>query len=146
LNQESRQKSINQFIAKCREIELSVTPQRLAIYEAVMVDNSHPSPESVYQRIHLENPTISLATVYKTLETFERHGIISLVTTLHNTVRYDSLTHRHHHIVCTRCQKVMDLQDSELDAIKIPEQVSQNNKLVDFSVHFNVICGDCKNS
>jgi hypothetical protein len=40
----------------------------------------------------------------------------------------------------------MDLQDSELDAIKIPEQVSQNNKLVDFSVHFNVICGDCKNS
>lgn len=144
MDRETRQYLINQLILKCREIKLNVTPQRLTIYKAVIVDDSHPSPDTIYQRIHTENPTISLATVYKTLETFQKHGIISQVTTLHNTVRYDPLTHRHHHIVCTRCKKVIDLQDQDLDAIKIPEIVSQSNQLIDFSVHFNVICKDCR--
>ncbi|RLD14698.1 transcriptional repressor, partial [candidate division KSB1 bacterium] len=73
---------INAFIQKCRENHLSVTPQRLAIYREIMDDRSHPNPEIIYKRVKKEFPTISFATVYKTLETFEKHGIISVVTTI----------------------------------------------------------------
>jgi Fur family peroxide stress response transcriptional regulator len=144
MNSSTQQNTIEQFISRCREKGLSVTPQRLVIYRAMAEDNSHPNPDMVYQKIHQEHPTISLATVYKTLETFEKHGIVSVVTTLHNSVRYDPLTKRHHHIVCVKCKKVMDLEDPGLDAINIPEEVSQKNKLIDYSVHFNVICAKCQ--
>jgi Fur family transcriptional regulator, peroxide stress response regulator len=87
---------------------------------------------------------MSHATVYKTLETFERHGIISRLTSLHETVRYDPMTSQHHHIICLRCKKVVNLSDEELETIQIPAQVSRDNKVIGYSVHFNVLCSSCK--
>lgn len=134
---------VNEFINKCREANLSVTPQRLAIFKLISEDHSHPSPEAVYKKVKEEFPTISFATVYKTLETFEKIGVVSVVTPIHNTVRYDSITEPHHHVVCVKCKKVIDIFDESLDHINIPEEVKNSNKLLGFSVHFNVICSDC---
>ena len=111
----SDQAKIEVFIGKCRGVGLNVTPQRLSVFKAMMNDKSHPNPETIYKRIKEENPTISFATVYKTLETFEQKGIIKLVTPLHNTVRYDSMLQQHHHIVCVQCKKVIDLEDEDLN-------------------------------
>ena len=144
MDEKEKQKFLEEFIGKCRSAGLNVTPQRLLIYQTLLGDTSHPSPEKIYQTLHAEHPTISLATVYKTLETFEKHGLISMVTTLHNTLRYDPLVKRHHHMVCVKCKKVMDLVDADLDALKIPEAVTRENSLLDFSVHFNVICAECR--
>ena len=141
----NKQEQIEQFIKKCREKKLSVTPQRLIIYKALLIDSTHPNPEQIYKKIKTDNPTISLATVYKTLETFERNGLVSMVTNLHNTVRYDPITEQHHHIICIKCNKVVDLFDNSLDNIGIPESVSNTNVLVDHSVHFKVVCSDCIN-
>ncbi|NOY61363.1 MAG: transcriptional repressor, partial [Calditrichaeota bacterium] len=140
MDNETSKNLLDDFFEKCREYRLSVTPQRLAIYKALMTDNTHPNPEKIHKAIKADFPTISLATVYKTLETFERNGIISVVTPIHNTVRYDVMTEHHHHIVCVRCKKIIDLESKELDALKIPDVVAKQNRLVDFSVHFNVIC------
>ena len=139
-----KQAVVEEFLKKCRSLGLNVTPQRLAIYQALVNDSTHPSPEMVYQKIRPSHPTISLATVYKTLETFEKHGLVSVVTSLHNTVRYDPLTKRHHHMVCVKCKKIVDVVDPDLDALKIPAQVVGNNILIDFSVHFKVICEECR--
>ena len=138
------QEKINQFMQKCRDKGLSVTPQRLSIFKAMMNDNSHPNPETIYKRIKEDNPTISFATVYKALETFEQHGIIKMVTSLHNTVRYDPMLQQHHHIVCTKCKKVIDLVDEELNQIQIPESITKDNQFLDFSIQFNVICSECR--
>jgi len=143
MEEEKRQHLLDDFFKKCRQLKLSVTPQRLAIYKALIADDTHPSPEKIYRAIRSDFPTISLATVYKTLETLEKNGIISVVTPIHNTVRYDAMTEHHHHIVCVRCKKIMDLESKELDALKIPDVVAKQNRLVDFSVHFNVICSEC---
>ena len=135
---------LDEFIEKCRHAGLSVTPQRLAIYKALLKDSSHPSPEKIYKRIKSDFPTISFATVYKTLETFEKNNIIARVTTLHNTVRYDPFMERHHHVICVKCKKVFDIQDARLDSLPIPTEISKENTLLDFSVHFNVICAECR--
>lgn len=143
MDRKARRLQIEWFLRECRGGGLNVTPQRLAIYEALLGDGSHPSPDEVYRRIKRHHPTISLATVYKTLETFERHGIVSLLTPLHQTVRYDPLTMQHHHIVCVRCKKVMDLVDGDLDAIPVPRRVRRDNQLVSYSIHYNVVCSSC---
>lgn len=143
MNKTEYQHIIEKFISRCREEKLSVTPQRLSIYKALVKDVTHPSPESIYRKIKSDHPTISLATVYKTLETLEKHDIISMVTALHNTVRYDPLTRRHHHMICQRCKKVIDLDDPALDNLTIPNAVKEKNRFLDYSVHFNIICSDC---
>ncbi len=137
------QKRIDEFMQKCRQANLSITPQRLAIFKQIAEDHSHPSPEAIYKRVKNEFPTISFATVYKTLETFEKIGVVSVVTPIHNTVRYDSETRPHHHLVCVQCKKVIDIFDDDLNNISVPEEVLKSNKLLGFSVHFNVICADC---
>lgn len=138
------QKLIDDFYQKCRNATLSVTPQRLAIYKALVQDTSHPRPEKIHAKIISEFPTISLATVYKTCETFEKHNIISRVTPLHNTVRYDSITKRHHHIICVKCKKIIDLFDSKLDDFNVPRKLLKEYSLLEFSVHFFVVCQDCQ--
>ncbi len=136
---------IDEFIQKCKTKALSVTPQRLAIYKALIADKSHPNPETIYNNIKPDFPTISLATVYKTLETFEKHGIISVVTPLHETVRYDAEMKQHHHIVCVKCKKVMDINDPVLENIKIPEKVKRGNQVLDYTIQFNIVCSECRN-
>ena len=140
------QDQIADFIQKCKTNALSVTPQRLAIYKALLIDKSHPNPECVYNSIKPDFPTISLATVYKTLETFEKHRIISVVTPLHETVRYDAEIEHHHHVVCVKCKKVMDIKDPELEKIEIPDIVKVGNQVLDYDIQFNVICDSCRAS
>ncbi len=136
---------IENFIVQCKTNALSITPQRLAIYKILIKDKTHPNPESVYNSIKPDFPTISLATVYKTLETFEKHNIISVVTPLHETVRYDAEMKNHHHIVCVRCKKVVDLMDDDLDKLQVPKKVIKGNTFVDFNIQFNVVCAECRN-
>lgn len=143
---QNQEQLISEFIVKCKTKALSVTPQRLAIYKALISDETHPNPESVYNSIRPDFPTISLATVYKTLETLEKHNIISVVTPLHETVRYDAVIDHHHHVVCVKCKKVMDITDSSLDNLKIPENLKENNQIIDYSVQINVICSNCRES
>jgi len=137
------QQIIDEFLDKCHDNALNVTPQRLAIYKALVKDKSHPNPERIYKSIKPDFPTISLATVYKTLETFEKKGIVAVVTPLHDTVRYDAEMHHHHHIVCVRCKKVVDLINSELDKLPIPKAVLEGNQYLNYNIEFNVICSEC---
>lgn len=135
---------VQQFIEKCRAARLKVTPQRLVIYQALLRDGSHPGPDTLHRKIKRSHPTISHATVYTTLESFERHGIISRVTPLHKTVRFDPMLEPHHHIVCVRCKSVTNLHDAGFDALAIPARVRHGNKVLGHSVSINVICPACQ--
>ncbi len=138
------QQHIDNFITRCKENGLSVTPQRISIYKALLANNLHPSPDMVYAEIKKENPNISFATVYKTLETFEKQGFIKKVTPLHNTVRYDIVTENHQHLVCVKCGKITDIEIEELSRINIDPKILQNNLLLDYNINFNVICEECQ--
>jgi len=103
---------------------MKVTPQRLAVYAALMATPEHPSPEEIYQTVRTTMPTVSLATVYKTLETLEQHGLASQVARLHVSKRYDANLEPHHHLICTVCRKISDIRNEALDAIAPPADLS----------------------
>lgn len=140
----NQNKKIELFIRQCKTAGLNVTPQRLAIYRSLSGDSSHPSPDAVYRRVRMLHPTISVATVHKTLDTFEKCGIISRLTPIHESVRYDAMTEPHHHIICVRCKKVVNLADDEISPVRIPARIRRENEFLGYSVHVNVLCADCK--
>ena len=107
--------------ARCRAAGVKVTPQRIAVLRAVLSVESHPSPEEVFKAVRLDEPVISLATVYKALDALERAGLISQVALLHESKRYDGNIDPHHHLICTSCRSIRDITDPQLDAVEPPK-------------------------
>jgi len=133
------------FIAQCRAAGLSVTHQRLAIFEAVMANcNRHPSAEVIYQTVRERYPTISFNTIYKNLETFEELGIVVKVNPLYNEARYDVDVKPHHHLICRHCKTIIDVHDKKLDALPAPEEAESGFQVENWTVQFTGLCSDCQ--
>ena len=92
-----------------KQHQLKVTPQRLSIFKMLRNTRIHPSAETIYQALIEEHPTMSLATVYKTLDTFVQHGLIQQLNLGEDSYRYDADTTPHSHLQCTSCKCVVDL-------------------------------------
>ena len=107
INNQQIETMVSEFVTKSKDLGLKVTPQRTAIYKELAKTDQHPSTEMIYKNIKDYFPNISLTTVYRTLETFEKHGLISVVNQLYNAARYDANLTPHHHIVCVECKKRM---------------------------------------
>jgi Fur family peroxide stress response transcriptional regulator len=103
-----------EYRTKLKERGLRVTPQRLAVFEAVDLLHDHPTAEEVSQFIRKKHPDIALGTVYKTLETLAERDILKRVKTDSGLLRYDAVNDNHHHIYCAVCDKIEDYYDSEL--------------------------------
>ncbi len=135
---------LNYFIHECKDRGLNVTYPRLAIYKILLQFDGHPSAEDIYQEVKREYPNISLATVYKTMEMLAEQNLISKVTQLHDIVRYDCNNGVHHHFVCIKCKRIVDVEDEALNNIIIPKEINKNFKILKYQVQFDGICRDCQ--
>jgi Fur family peroxide stress response transcriptional regulator len=138
------QKEIEQFIQNCKQIGLHVTYQRIAIYQRLLNRVDHPTADDLYQEMVQEFPTLSRATVYKTLETLSEHNLISKVTQLHDIARYDGQQNHHHHLVCIKCKKIMDINNKHLDNLGLPDDLDTTFKIVNYRIQFDGICHACQ--
>ncbi|MFD2248168.1 Fur family transcriptional regulator [Pontibacter ruber] len=106
---------------------LKATHQRIVVFEAVTeLHGHHPTAEDVYQRLKPANPSISLGTVYKTLDTFTETGLIRRVLSEEGGKRYDSNTITHSHIYCSKTKEIVDFEDEELHEL-LTEFFSKRN-------------------
>jgi len=139
------QRRMDDFVQHCKRRRLSVTHQRLAVYQAVVASPDHPSAEQIFKKIRQQYPTISLATVYKTLETLERERLITKVMLPHQpAARYDANLDRHHHLVCVECHQVEDFYDEQLDTLRIPKKTARGYQVMDHIVQVNGVCPSCQ--
>ena len=86
--------------ALLREKGFKVTPQRLAIYSALSGTKEHPSAEMLFNQLQPHYPTMSLATVYKTIEILRELELVQVLNTGEDSFRYDADTSNHPHIRC----------------------------------------------
>lgn len=106
---------------------LKATQQRIVVFEAVMeLHGQHPTAEDVYQRLKPANPSISLGTVYKTLDTFAETSLIKRALSEEGGKRYDANTHVHNHIYCSKTKEIVDFEDVELEQL-LTEFFSKRN-------------------
>ncbi len=106
--------NIEDYRTKLKEKGLKVTPQRLAVFEAVDVLHDHPTTDEVTQFIRKRYPDIATGTIYKTLETLVKNDILQRVKADSGLMRYDAVKDIHHHIYCTHCDRIEDYYDNEL--------------------------------
>src|SRR5882762_1805413 len=87
-----------------REAGLRVTPQRLAVAREVM-NRQHPTAAEVFEAVRGQFPTMGLATVYATLNTMSRCGLVKPLP-FADAVRFDANVEPHANLICTRCGRI----------------------------------------
>ena len=105
------------FSKKLIEKKLKVTPQRIAILEAIFNLNNHPTADNIIDYIRNNHPNIATATVYKVLETFVSYGLVIRVKTERDIMRYDAILESHHHLYCSDSDRIEDYKDDELNIL-----------------------------
>jgi Fur family peroxide stress response transcriptional regulator len=96
---------------------LKITPQRIAILEAIEKLHNHPSADNVIEYIRKNHPNIATATVYKVLDVLAGNELIRKVKTDRDIMRYDAITENHHHLYCAESDRIEDYFDTELNEI-----------------------------
>lgn len=101
---------------KYNEADFALTPQRLAVMEHLEDNKEHPSAEDIYRAVRRRLPTMSFATVYNTLELLKGRGMVTELALDTQRKRFDPDTRPHHHLICTRCRRIVDVHaDYRLD-------------------------------
>ena len=121
-----------------------VTPQRVAILQAVESDGSHPDADAVYRAVYRKYPHISRDTVYRTLAMMEEKKIIGSILFVGNSKRFDPKTARHHHLVCIQCRRIFDFEEKKFDHLAPPTSAVERFKVVRTTVHVEGICDACQ--
>jgi Fur family peroxide stress response transcriptional regulator len=104
-----RSAQIERMLAGVRAAGLKLTPQRLAIVRELAADESHPTAQELYERLRAEQPTMSFATVYNTLDALSAAGLCASLSLSPGSGRFDPNMLPHHHLVCDACGSVRDL-------------------------------------
>lgn len=96
---------------------LKVTPQRMAVLEALNTLRNHPTADNIKEFVIDNHPNIAVGTIYKTLETFVEKGLVKKVKTENGIMRYDAILENHHHLYCEKTEQIEDYFDDELNTL-----------------------------
>ncbi len=105
---------ITKYYEKLRERGVTPTAQRANILKSLQTRTDHPDVEAVYESLRAEMPTLSLDTVYRTLNMFSAKGLAKMLALPTHRFRFEGNLHEHDHFLCTRCEVVIDVDCSEL--------------------------------
>jgi Fur family ferric uptake transcriptional regulator len=107
------------IVKRLSEKGYRMTPQRLMIVSAIESSDGHISAEEIYAQVVAKYPHVNISTVYRTLELLKELGLVTETNFGEGRVRYHPAGKgHHHHLVCTGCGAVIDLDESSLSSLK----------------------------
>lgn len=127
-----------------REKGFKVTPQRLAIYNMLASSKNHPNAEMIFNDLQATYPTMSLATVYKTMEILKEIGLVQILNAGEDSFRYDADTNDHPHVRCMTCGQVEDIEHIEYSEFLGQVAKGTNYQLMGQQFYFYGICPSCQ--
>ncbi len=122
------------------------TIQRQAILKYMKSVRSHPTAEQVYDALKRDYPSMTLATVYRNLNTLADLGIV-LRFKVNNKYHFDGFNDLHVHFYCESCERIFDIEyDGLEDDLKaITKKLEKQGKSVnEYQIVFYGICENCK--
>ena len=125
-----------------REQGLRVTPQRQCIFRLLEGNDRHPTAEWVYQQARSEMPTISLKTVYQTLNDLAAMGEIQALDLGTGSARFDPNVGHHHHLVCDRCGRTQDVH-VDASGLRLPPRERGDFVVGSAEIVFRGFCSSC---
>jgi Fur family peroxide stress response transcriptional regulator len=106
------QKSDASIIETLRKKGYKATTQRVAICRFVLHSRDHPSAQRIYDEVRKVHPTVSLATVYKTLQILKEQGLVQELDLPESQARFDSYAEPHINMICLQCGNIQDFDDN----------------------------------
>jgi Fur family peroxide stress response transcriptional regulator len=138
------EESMTAFRAKCQKMGLKITPQRMAVYQALLGTTEHPSAETVFRRVRQAFPTISLDTVNRTLLTLSEMGVAFVVEGSGDAKRFDANLKNHQHFKCLKCRRIIDFHHEPFDRIEVPENLASRFTVLRKTVYLEGFCDLCR--
>jgi Fur family peroxide stress response transcriptional regulator len=134
---------LKSFEGCCRQNGLKVTPQRVAVYRALICTDTHPTAEEVHKMVRQDIRNISLDTVNRTLLTLAAIGAAFQVEGTGQPRRYDGGLEDHQHFRCTKCGKIVDFHYEPFDNIPIPQYLQGRFQIMRKTVYLEGVCENC---
>jgi len=140
-----RSRRLDDLLAGLKAKGLRMTPQRLAILRALVMHPGHPTAEELHKGLLDRFPTMSLATVYKTITLLKRHGEIMELEFSGRDNRFDAFNARPHpHLICTQCGRVMDPDMPGLADMIARLTTNTGYNVTSHRLDFYGTCPDCR--
>ena len=117
---------------KLIEKGLRITPQRLAIFEAILKLYNHPTADDIAAFIKRDYPNVATGTVYKVLDSLVENGLIKKVKTEKDVMRYDSILENHHRLYCAESDRIADYYNNEIN--ELLSEYFRKNGIPDFVI------------
>ena len=140
------EEQMESFRSKCRGTNLKITPQRMAVYKALLESVEHPSAEVVFRQVRKTFPSISFDTVNRTLLTLSDIGVAFVVEGSGDAKRFDANLKNHQHFKCVKCKRIIDFHHEAFDCIHIPENLMPGFTVLKKTVYLEGYCDLCTNS
>lgn len=125
---------------------LKLTPEREIILKEIFSYHKHFNTEALYEKLRQKGETISLATIYRTLPLLIESDLIRETLRCQGKVSYEhTFGHEHHdHIVCIKCGKVIEFQNSSIKKMRDTLCRKYNFKPVEHRLGIKGYCDKCK--
>ena len=144
--------TIEDLRKRLQEKDFKMTEQRREILQIFLDQPSdhHLSAEDVHSLLRSQKSEIGLATVYRSLELLSSLGLLLKIEFGDGCIRYelnttDPNSHRHHHLICVKCHKVIEFDEDKLDELE--EEIANKSgfEIINHEVKFFGYCKDCRN-
>lgn len=139
--------TITDVTNKLKEHGYRLTPQRLAIIDAVMEASAPPNVNEIWQRVKKRDADISLDTIYRNLATLVKLELLQSISSVGKAgarFKFEGEQHHHHHIVCVRCSAVLCLDYCPIDPAFIKMVKRQGFDLIRHDIELFGLCKACK--
>jgi Fur family peroxide stress response transcriptional regulator len=137
--------SVEILVERLKEVGLRVTPQRLAIYGALVSSDAHPTAQALFEQLQPILPSLSQATVYNTLQALVRHGLVQEIGEAGDgAVHFDANPAPHANLICTRCHRVDDFFDVPLEGVVERVVAGSGYKVHGMRVVYYGLCPSCQ--
>jgi len=136
---------LEELVARLREQGHRLTPQRMAVLKTLVTNEEHLSVEQIYDRVRVDFPMTSLATIYKTVAVLKEMGEVLELGFSDGSNRYDgSKPYPHPHLICIKCKNIVDIDISTLDALSQKIAQKTGYRIVNHRLDFFGICPQCR--
>lgn len=133
-----------QLIAALQERDFRLTPQRVELVRLIAASKGHPNANQFYEQIKLKFPTMSHATVYKTIALLKEMNQVFEID-LHGDSHYDgNRPQPHPHLICTKCNKIVDGEGALEQTLLQKLEDETGFTILRPQISLYGICPDCK--
>lgn len=122
-----------------------LTRQRAAVLRVLQADGGHLDAEDIHERAREELPSLGLATIYRTLELLRDLGLVQVVQFPGTAARYEARLDKHHHLLCTRCHRLSDVEAPALATLVGSIAEGMGFQPTDFKLLVSGLCHRCRN-